>query len=197
MFTGIVTALGRVAGLDDHPGGALMRVAAPFSRDLATGESVAVSGCCLTVVDRDEQSFTADLTLETLARTAFRPWGAQRTVNLERALQLGDRLSGHIVQGHVDGCGEIAFLLPDGDGFRLGVRVPADLRRYVAVKGSFAVNGISLTVTSFADGVAEFALIPHTYRNTDLSTCAAHEPVHLEVDIVARYIESLTRPEEA
>ena len=197
MFTGLIAEVGSLRALEPSPGGARLQVEASFGSDLAIGESVAVSGCCLTVVERDAASFRADLSLETLRRTAFASWGVGALLNLERALRAQDRLGGHIVQGHVDDLGKVVSLGPEGDGYRLEVLVPPALRRYVAPQGSLTVNGISLTVAAYGDGVAAFAIIPHSYRQTDLRARKPGDDVHLEVDVIARYLESLHRTEEA
>ncbi len=197
MFTGIVTDLGRVASFHDHPGGARITVATTLGPELAPGESIAVNGCCLTVTSCDDQGFSADLSLETLSRTAFRQRGQGQLVNLERPLRLSDRLGGHLVQGHVDGLCRLAAIEPEGDGQRLVVEIPAPLRRYVVVKGSFALDGISLTVAEYRDGRAQVAVIPHTFQHTSLLERAPGDPLHLEVDVLARYVEALNRAEEA
>ncbi|MDA8347160.1 MAG: riboflavin synthase [Thermaerobacter sp.] len=197
MFTGLVAEVGRITALDPTSGGARLSVAASFGNDLAIGESVAVSGCCLTVVEHRDDGFRADLSLETLRRTAFTAWGKGAPVNLERALRAQDRLGGHIVQGHVDALGQVISLGEEGDGYRLSVAVPPSLRRYVAPQGSLTVNGISLTVADYAEGTAAFAIIPHTFSNTDLWARKPGDDVHLEVDVIARYLESLHRAEEA
>lgn len=197
MFTGLVEEVGAIRALDLTPRGARLLVAASFGSDLGIGESIAVSGCCLTAVQRDADGFAADLSLETLRRTAFGAWGVGAPLNLERALRAHDRLGGHIVQGHVDEVGELVSIAPDGDGYRLQVAVPKGLRRYVAPQGALTLNGISLTVAHYAEGVATFAIIPHTFRSTDLAARNPGDSVHIEVDVVARYLESLHRPEEA
>ena len=197
MFTGIVTDIGSVRALARHAGGARIAIESELARDLAVGESIAVNGCCLTVTSCDENRFTADLSLETLSRTSFERRGTGQDVNLERPLQLSGRLGGHLVQGHVDGLATLAGLSEDGDGYRLVVAVPEQLRRYIAVKGSFALDGISLTVADYKEGQATVAVIPHTFRHTTLRQRAAGDPLHLEVDVIARYVEALTRIEEA
>lgn len=197
MYTGIVTDLGRVASFVSHPGGARLVVETSLGPELALGESIAVNGCCLTVTSCDDQGFAADLSLETLSRTAFAQRGQGQQVNLERPLRLEDRLGGHLVQGHVDGLGTLSAIEPEGDGHRLVFDVPAALRRYVVVKGSIAVDGISLTVADYHEGQAEVAVIPHTFAHTNLAQRAPGDLVHLEVDVVARYVEALHRAEEA
>jgi riboflavin synthase len=197
MFTGIVTDLGHVASFEEGPGGARIFVATSLGPELAAGESIAVNGCCLTVTSCDGQGFSADLSLETLSRTAFRQRGEGQLVNLERPLRLSDRLGGHLVQGHVDGLCNLIALAPEGDGHRLSVEIPHALRRYVVVKGSFALDGISLTVADYRDGQASVAVIPHTFQHTTLRERAPGDALHLEVDVLARYVEALNRAEEA
>lgn len=197
MFTGIVTHLGRVAAFDRQPGGAVLRVATAADLELSLGDSIAVSGCCLTVTSCDGQGFTADLSLETLRLTAFERRGSGQLVNLELPVRLADHLGGHLVQGHVDGLAEVISLAPEGDGHRLVVAIPPDLRRYVAVKGSLALDGISLTVAAYRSGQADVAVIPHTFGNTTLRSVHPGDYLHLEVDVIARYVEALTRAEEA
>ncbi len=197
MYTGIVSDVGRVRSFSRRPGGARIQIAAAIAAELSVGESIAVSGCCLTVTSCAAEDFTADLSLETLARTAFERRGEGQRVNLERPLRLSDRLGGHLVQGHVDGLCTLRDLTVEGDGHRLVVEIPGPLRRYVAVKGSFALDGISLTVADFHDGLAEVAVIPHTFQHTTLQERVPGDPLHLEVDVIARYLEALNRTEEA
>lgn len=195
MFTGLIEHLGTIDALARDGGGARLkvRVAAPraLGGALSRGSSVAVNGCCLTVVEHGAQSFAADLSLETLERTSFCEIPAGRIVNLELPLAAGARLGGHFVQGHVDGVGRIERMLPEGENWWLGVRLPEPLRRYVAPKGSLAVDGISLTVARWLDGLAEFAIIPHTYAHTNLRQLTLGDAVNLECDILAKYVESL------
>lgn len=197
MFTGIVTELGRVLSFTRHPGGAQILVETTIAPALAPGESIAVNGCCLTVTSCDQKGFAADLSLETLRLTAFERRGEGQRVNLERPLRFSDRLGGHLVQGHVDGLSTLLDLRPEGDGHRLVMDIPHPLRRYVVVKGSFALDGISLTVADYHDGQAEVAVIPHTFQHTTLREREPGDPLHLEVDVIARYVEALTRAEEA
>ncbi len=197
MFTGIVTDIGSVVALVSHAGGARIAIESDLASDLGVGESIAVNGCCLTVTSCGENRFTADLSPETLSRTAFERRGTGQDVNLERPLQLSDRLGGHLVQGHVDGLALLTGLSAEGDGYRLVVDVPELLRRYIAVKGSFALDGISLTVADYHEGRAAVAVIPYTFRHTTLRQRTVGDPLHLEVDVIARYVEALTRTEEA
>lgn len=195
MFTGIIEGLGKVESLTANRDGGELRInltAAPqIAKGVKQGDSIAVNGCCLTVVEFSKKRFSADLSGETLRRTSL---GEKRTgdpVNLERPLRAGTRLGGHFVQGHVDGVGRITALTPEGENWWLSIRVPEDLRRYVAEKGSISIEGISLTVANWKDGVAGIAIIPFTHQHTNIHALHAGEPVNLEVDILAKYVESL------
>lgn len=197
MFTGIIEHLGEIGGLVRSSDGGRLTVtvagAKDLSRELSTGSSIAVNGCCLTVVAHDAKSFTADLSFETLEKTSFGEMGPGRFVNLEFPLAAGARLGGHFVQGHVDSVARVDRMVPEGENWWLGVRVPENLRRYVAAKGSLAVDGISLTVARWSEGIAEFAIIPHTYANTSLRQLTAGDALNLECDILAKYVESLLK----
>ncbi|MBI4195670.1 MAG: riboflavin synthase [Betaproteobacteria bacterium] len=189
MFTGIVAAIGRIAGA--APGGSRLRIDAGGLAldDVAVGDSISVNGVCLTVVARDRTAFEADVSRETLGRTAGFPVGAR--VNLEKALRLSDRLGGHLVSGHVDGVGKVARFEPVGDNRLLAIEAPAELARYIACKGSIAVNGVSLTVNAVSGAEFEVNLIPHTLEATNLRELRVGERVNLEADMVARYIERM------
>jgi riboflavin synthase len=197
MFTGIIEHLGKIQSLASTADGGRLKITLAdgknLARELATGSSVAVNGCCLTVVEHDPKSFAADLSVETLDKTSFGEIPAGRTVNLELPLAAGARLGGHFVQGHVDAVGRVERTAPEGENWWLAVRVPEHLRRYVAEKGSLAIDGISLTVARWLDGVAEFAIIPHTYANTNLRQLTVGDAVNLECDILAKYAESLLK----
>ena len=189
MFTGIVEERGEVLALD---GGRLSIGCRVVVADSPLGASVAVNGTCLTVVDRDDEHLGFDLTDETVARTSLRRLGTGHPVNLERPVSLAARLGGHIVQGHVDGVGTIDAIEPGSDGGALlRVRVPAELLRYAIEKGSITVDGVSLTVASLHDDGVTIALIPHTRAVTTLGTVAVGDPVNLEMDMIARYVERL------
>ncbi len=195
MFTGLIEEAGRVAELRPAGGGARLVVAAEAVLDgLRVGDSVAVSGACLTAVEVTGEGFAADCVAETLRRTSLGGLAPGDRVNLERPMRLGDRLDGHLVQGHVDGVGTVRAVRPEGEGAVLEVGAPAALLRYVVEKGSIAVDGVSLTVAErLADGFA-VALIPHTIAVTTLGPQAAGRAVNLEVDVVAKYVESLSAP---
>ena len=199
MFTGIVEGTGTVAALAvaDGGGGARLEVEAPFlAGDLRLGESVAVNGCCLTVAEPTPGGFAADLVAETLRRTTLGGLAAGDAVNLERPLALGGRLGGHLVQGHVDGVARVLERKPVGEGEEVRVELPPDLERYVVEKGSIAVDGVSLTVAGVGPGWFAVALVPHTLEVTTLGRRRPGDPVQLEVDVVAKYVERLVTPWE-
>ncbi len=204
MFTGIVESVGRIDSLDrlgsqgsNGAGGRLRVDAGALAASLAVSGSVAVNGCCLTVVAIEGQMFAADLSSETLRCTAFGTMEPGARVNLERPLTAGKELGGHFVQGHIDGVGRVSRLVQEGANWWLGVRVPTELEPYVAAKGSIAIDGISLTVASFADGIVEAAIIPFTYANTNLHALVRGDAVNLEADILAKYVERLTQARRA
>jgi riboflavin synthase len=183
MFTGIVEELGTVVSRD---GGRLRIAAQVVIEDAKVGDSTAVNGCCLTVVDIGPGWWEADVTDESFARTNLGELGPGSPVNLERPVRLADRLGGHIVQGHVDAVGEIVAPAPD-----LHVRMPAELARYIVEKGSITVDGVSLTVVAALDDGFTVAVIPHTAAVTTLGTKGPGERVNLEVDLMAKYVERL------
>ena len=188
MFTGIVEEVGRVASRSDYR---LAINAAKTLSDVKTGDSIAVNGACLTVVDFDADSFAVDLAPETLRRTALGQAGPGRAVNLERALAAGDRMGGHIVQGHIDATGVITAITPEADCYILEIEAPASLAPYIVEKGFIAVDGISLTVVQRAGNRFTISVIPFTMRNTNLHERAVGDGVNLEADILAKYVESL------
>ncbi len=192
MFTGIVETSGEVVEISDTDGGRRLRVSAPFSDELEHGQSVAVSGACLTVEAFDETGFELFLSEETLERTYLDEVTVGDRVNLERALPADGRFDGHFVQGHVDGVGEVTEIEQLGDDWTFGFSLPESMRRYVVEKGSIAVDGISLTVADLRDDEFTVAIIPATYELTNLGEKSVGDPVHLEVDVVAKYVESLT-----
>jgi riboflavin synthase len=197
MFTGIVEGTGTVVALTrtGSGDGARLEVDAPWPpAELAVGDSVAVDGCCLTVVARTPGGFAADLVAETLRRTALGRLARGARVNLERPLALGGRLGGHLVQGHVDGVGRVLDRRTAGESTELRVELPEDLARYVVEKGSIAVDGVSLTVTAAGPDRFAVALVPHTLAATTLGERGPGDPVHLEVDVVAKYVERLVQP---
>lgn len=191
MFTGIVTAVGRIASARPHGDGLRLRIDAPgFGMDdVALGDSIALQGVCHTVVAKDAAGFDVDTSAATLAVTTGLAEG--REVNLEKSLTLADRLGGHLVSGHVDGVGTVTAFEDLGGSWRLEIEMPAELARYVARKGSIAVDGVSLTVNSVAGRRFEVNIIPHTRAVTTLRRLSAGAAVNLEVDMTARYLERL------
>ncbi|HEX2425630.1 MAG TPA: riboflavin synthase [Actinomycetota bacterium] len=189
MFTGIVEELGRVASLD----GSRLRVACSTVReDAGPGASVAVNGVCLTVVQDDGTSLAFDLSEETLRRSALGRLALGDAVNLERAATLSTRFGGHLVQGHVDGVGRVVTMRGDAEGGAwLTMYVPEELRRYLVEKGSMTVDGVSLTVAALDADTFSVALIPHTLAVTTFGSVRAGDPVNLEVDVIAKYVERL------
>jgi riboflavin synthase len=197
MFTGIVTDLGRVRSLT--PGGAT-RIVLETGYDTATvahGASIACNGCCLSVVDKGPGWFAVDASGETLARTTLGAWRRGTPVNLERPLKLGDELGGHMVLGHVDGVGEVVERRPDGDSLRYTFRAPAALARFIAPKGSVALDGVSLTVNEVERTSFGVNIIPVTQRETNFSGLAPGDRVNLEIDLLARYLARLIDKERA
>ena len=201
MFTGIITAVGRIADVRDlgasSAHGKQLAVETPpgYLDDVGLGDSIAINGACMTAtaVDRPAGRFAIDISAESLDKTAG--LGERGPVNLEKALRAHDRLGGHIVAGHVDGIGQVTHFAPVGESWELRVLAPSALGKYLAYKGSITVNGVSLTVNRVADLAAgceaSINLIPHTVQNTALHALAAGAPVNLEIDLIARYVERM------
>jgi len=196
VFTGIIEELGRVRAIDRREGGARLEIAAStVLADARPGDSIAVNGCCLTVVDRGDGWWAADAVIETLERTALGSLERDDSVNLERPLRLSDHLGGHLVQGHVDAVGQVAARRPLADGStRFTFSAPADVLRYVVEKGSVAVDGISLTVAALGDDAFDVAIIPHTLAVTTLGQRDPGAAVNVEADLIAKYVERLLVP---
>ena len=192
MFTGIVEELGQVTAWDDLPDAARLTVRGPVvTSDASHGDSIAVNGVCLTVIEAHDGVFTADVMKETLDRSSLGALRVGSPVNLERAVRLQDRLGGHLVQGHVDGTGELLSVVPDQHWTVVRVSLPDDLGRYVVEKGSITVDGVSLTVSAVDQSWFEVSLIPTTLALTTLGRKGVGDLVNLEVDITAKYIEKL------
>jgi riboflavin synthase len=198
MFTGIVAAVGRIERVESLGQGAGLRLHVDAGgldlSDVVIGDSIAIQGACMTAVALDGQRFSVEVSLESLDKTIG--LGAPGEVNLEKALRLADRLGGHLVSGHVDGLGEVVAFEPVGESWRLDIRLPAMLSKYLAYKGSVTVNGTSLTVNTvqdLADGGCEISinLIPHTLQSTTLKHLKAGSRVNLEIDLIARYVERM------
>ncbi len=193
MFTGIIEEAGTVESLDHQSSGARMTIGAKLIlSDLAVGGSIAVSGVCLTAVGVSDKSFSADLAPETLERTSLGDLEKGSQVNLERPLSPSGRLSGHFVQGHVDGTGELLSLEAIGDeNWWLRIRVPQPLLRYLVYKGSIAIDGISMTIAELKDDALGVAVIPHTYEVTSLHGLRPGAKINLECDVIAKHVERL------
>jgi riboflavin synthase len=191
MFSGIIADVGTITRAEDRNGGLQLSVAtrALGMEDVGLGDSIAVNGVCLTVVGKQGDSFTVDVSRETLNCTVGLRQGAR--VNLEKALRLADRLGGHLVSGHVDGVGEVVEFSDLGESWKLAVRAPQPLAKYIAVKGSITINGVSLTVNQVEGAVFCVNLIPHTLAVTTLSELRAGARVNLEIDLIARYVERM------
>jgi riboflavin synthase len=193
MFTGIVRELGTVEALDRSADGARLRIAAELAADLGDGDSVSVEGACLTVTERGDGSFAADVMNQTLALTTLGALERGARVNLEPPLRAGEPLGGHLVQGHVDGVGEVRAVAEDGLSRRLRVALPDGHERYVVEQGSIALAGVSLTVAALAEDSVEVSLIPETLERTTLGAAPAGTRLNVELDVVARYVERLLR----
>jgi riboflavin synthase len=194
VFSGLIVHEGRVASIEgDARRGMTLVVEAPdaVADGVAAGDSVAINGVCLTVTERNGTSLSFDAVPETLSRTALGRLAAGSAVNLEPALRAGEPLGGHYVQGHVDGVGRVRSIEPEGDGVRLAVETPVELLRYCVEKGSITVEGVSLTIAALRDHGFEVALIPHTLAETTLATLVPGDPVNLEADVLAKYVERL------
>jgi riboflavin synthase len=190
MFTGIIEEMGSIRAVREGPEQATLLIAASqIPGSLNLGESIAVNGVCLTVVERNSDSFLCELSLETLRLTTFARAKAGSPVNLERPLTLNSPLGGHLVQGHIDGLGELISTLTAGNGLEMSFRYPRELERYLVYKGSIAVDGISLTIASLQPGSFAVAVIPHTVSATNLKHLRIGDAVNLEVDIVGKYLE--------
>jgi len=194
MFTGIVQAVGEVRAITPRDGDVELLIAAATLglEGVAAGDSICVSGCCLTVTRLTADSFTADASLETLQVTTLGGWRAGQRVNLEKALRAGDPLGGHYVSGHVDGVATVVGTTSDARSLRMELEVPPALARYIARKGSVCIDGVSLTVNDVARNRFGVNLIPHTLQVTTLGRNQAGTQVNVEVDIIARYLERLT-----
>ena len=191
MFTGIVSDVGKIAAIEKRDD-TRIRIATGYdTATIAAGASIACSGCCLTVVDKGPGWFAVEASAETLSRTTLGDWRVGTPINLERALKVGDELGGHIVSGHVDGVARVLDLAPEGDSFRFNFEAPAALARFIAPKGSVALDGVSLTVNEVAGARFGVNIIAHTRRHTNFGTLKAGDRVNLEIDMLARYVARL------
>ena len=191
MFTGLVAAIGAVERIESDPAGARISIASELAGELAEGDSIAVSGVCLTATGLRAGAFDADVMNQTLELTSLGELNAGARVNLEPALRATDRLGGHIVQGHVDAVGRVSELIDDGFARRVRVELPGDLQRYVVERGSIALDGVSLTVAALDGSTIEVSLIPETLERTTLGDAAVGARINVEVDVIARHAERL------
>ncbi|WP_430460213.1 riboflavin synthase [Thalassolituus sp. LLYu03] len=199
MFTGIIEAVGRVAGVENKQGDLKLRIKSGSLdlSDVKLGDSIATNGVCLTVVALPGDGFVADVSRESLAHTRIASWSSGTAVNLEKAMLPTTRMGGHLVTGHVDGVGVVKKRSADARSVRFTIEAPAHLRKYIAAKGSVTVDGVSLTANALSDEGFELNIVPHTAQETTLNSLKVGSEVHLEVDIIARYLEQLLRPESA
>jgi riboflavin synthase len=192
IFTGLIIEMGRVRRVQKRTDGAFMVIEAEkVLQGTRIGDSISINGVDLTVIEMDANSFSSDASLETLRRSTLGELQSGDRVNLERALAVGERLGGHMVQGHVDGVGELVSIKAEGNAYRMRFRFLFELGRYIAMKGSITVDGISLTVAGLGEDWFEVAIIPHTWRETTLSNLKDGDRVNLEVDVFAKYIERI------
>ena len=194
MFTGLVQDVGTVSSLEAGAEGARLRIATTLGPEIGLGDSISVDGACLTAVAADADGFETEAMNQTLAVTALRRLAPGARVNLELAMRAGERLGGHIVQGHVDGVAELLSAEDDGFARRLRVALPTELGRYVIDKGSVTLAGVSLTVTGLGEDWLEVSLIPETLERTTLGAVAPGDELNVEVDLVAKYVERLLSP---
>lgn len=197
MFTGLVSDVGRVVDMQRSDAGARLVIETAYqTRDIAMGASIALSGACHTVVGKTAGRLAFDSSNETLERTTIGDWAAGASVNLERSLAMGDELGGHLVSGHVDGVGEVTERRQDGDAWRFAFSAPKPLLRFIAEKGSIAIDGVSLTVNGADDAGFHVAIIPHTLSHTTFDGLQPGSRVNLEIDMLARYVKRLMDTED-
>jgi len=191
MFTGIITAIGQIEELKDT-GDRWLKITTPWACDkIDLGASIACSGVCLTVVERADNWFAVEVSAESLSRTTIGGWQKGSQINLERALRLGDELGGHIVSGHVDGLASIEAITPIGDSHKLDIRVPEDVSKFIAEKGSVTLDGVSLTVNEVEGSCFAVNIIDHTWTHTTLGHATIGQQLNLEIDMLARYVSRL------
>ena len=191
MFTGIITAIGQIEELKDA-GDRWLKITTPWACDkIDLGASIACSGVCLTVVERADNWFAVEVSAESLSRTTIGGWQKGSQINLERALRLGDELGGHIVSGHVDGLASIEAITPIGDSHKLDIRVPEDVSKFIAEKGSVTLDGVSLTVNEVEGSCFAVNIIDHTWAHTTLGHATIGQQLNLEIDMLARYVSRL------
>lgn len=198
MFSGIIEATGTISSITSMESDSrfVFDTGKLDLSDMQIGDSIAVNGACLTIIEKTEQSFSADLSGETLALTGFSDLQEGARINLEKAMQLSDRINGHLVSGHVDGLGVIQSMRDEGRSWRVDIEVPADLSKYIARKGSVTVDGVSLTVNQVEGNIFSVNIIPHTWNETIFSQYQTGTRVNIEVDLIARYLEQMLNNNE-
>ncbi len=194
MFTGLIQDVGTIGSVDTGPEGSRLRISTSLAGEIGTGDSVAVNGACLTATSIDSDSFEAEAMNQTLEVTALSGLDAGSRVNLELAMKASDRLGGHIVQGHVDGVGEVSSIGEDGFARRLRVTLPVNLLRYAIDKGSIALDGVSLTISGLDEDWIEVSLIPETLERTNLGEAEMGRKINVECDVIAKHVERLVAP---
>ena len=195
MFTGIITDLGSVRSINKAGDWRFEFNTTLKTLEIDLGASISCSGCCLTLVDRGQGWFAADVSAETMSKTICGAWEEGAPVNFERPMKAGDEFGGHIVSGHVDGVGTVTSIEPEGDSFRFQFNVPKELLPFIASKGSIAVNGVSLTINEVNGTKFGVNIIPHTFQNTTFGAFCVGTPVNLEIDLLARYVARLLEKE--
>lgn len=198
MFTGIIRDKGKIVAIAEGNNSRRIKLATKLDlQSINIGASVACDGCCLTVVEKTQDTLTFDVAAETMALTTLNVWTIDTRVNLETSLRLGDELGGHMMSGHVDGIAVVEDVKPDGDSWRFKIRVPDQFAPYISPKGSVALNGISLTVNEVEDFVFGVCIIPHTWEVTNIKTWDEGTKINLEVDQLARYVARILQKESA
>jgi len=194
MFTGLITDLGEVVSVKASEGGSRFEIKTGYDTEsIETGASIACNGCCLTALDMTADSFSVDVSHESLSRTTLGRWEKGRRINLERSLKLGDEMGGHLVSGHVDCVAVVVSRKQDGDSVRFSFRVPSEFARFIAEKGSVAVDGVSLTVNEVGEETFGVNIIPHTCAVTTFGTLQEGDAVNIEIDMLARYVARLLK----
>ena len=199
MFSGIIESVGKIVSIENFGEDYRFEFAIGDLdiSDMRQGDSIAVNGTCLTIVEKTKKGFIADLSAETLRLTVFGESKSGDKINIERAMAIGDRLNGHIVSGHVDGIGEVISLLEEGRSWRVEIKAPAELMKYIAKKGSICIDGVSLTLNEVTQDTFVINIIPHTFEKTRFGIYKVGQQVNIEVDMIARYLESLLAPNAA
>ncbi len=197
MFTGIIQQIGTIQNLEDRDGNTFLTIASPMASSKKVGDSIAIDGCCLTVLEgSNEHSFIVEAVQETLQHTIIKNYQKATRVNLENPLKAGDGLDGHMVQGHVDFVGKIKKVVAEGMSRRVSVSLPHEMAKYVALKGSITINGTSLTVSNLGTNDFEVTLIPQTIETNNLGTLTEGSEVNIEIDVISRYLEKLLQDKE-